>query len=159
MTETLPFDFPGYRVQGLIGRGGMGRVYRAEQIATRRPVAIKILTAGSVDPARLTDFRREASTLAQLEHPHIVPLYDYGERDGIPFLVVRFFGGGTVADRLTQGPIDLATALGWIRDVADALDSAHRRGITHRDVKPSNLLLDDSRSHLSGGFWDCRRGH
>jgi serine/threonine-protein kinase len=126
----------------------MGRVYRAEQIATRRPVAIKILAAGSVDPAL---FRREASTLAQLEHPHIVPLYDYGERDGIPTLLSAT-GGGTVADRLAAGPIDVATALAWIDDVAAALDTAHRRGITHRDVKPSNLLLDEAGHIYLGDF-------
>lgn len=152
MTETLPFNIPGYIVQGLAGRGGMGRVYRAEQIATRRPVAIKLLTGGVVDAARLATFRREASTLAGLEHPHIVPLYDYGEHDGIPYLVVRFFPGGTVADRLKSGPIDLNQAVPWIADVADALDAAHRRGVTHRDVKPSNMLLDEAGHIYLGDF-------
>ena len=144
MTDTLPLDIPGYVIQGLAGRGGMGLVYRAEQRATHRLVAIKLLTTGSVDAERLASFRREAATLAQLEHPRIVPLYDYGEHEGVPFLVVRFLDGGTVAERLKAGPIPLDTALRWIRDVADALDAAHRRGITHRDVKPSNLLLDSA---------------
>ena len=152
MTETAPLDFPGYAVQGLAGRGGMGRVYRAEQLATRRMVAIKLLTAGRVDPASLATFRREASTLAQLEHPHIVPLYDYGEQAGTPYLVVRFLSGGTMADRLKSGPVDPATAMRWITDVADALDAAHRRGITHRDVKPSNLLLDEAGHVYLGDF-------
>ncbi|MBF8255666.1 MAG: Protein kinase protein, partial [Anaerolineales bacterium] len=152
MTETVPLDFPGYVVQALAGRGGMGRVYRAEQLATRRLVAIKLLTAGRVDPQSLATFRREASTLAQLEHPHIVPLYDYGEHDGSPYLVVRFLSGGTVADRLKSGPIDVQTSVRWIADVADALDAAHRRGITHRDVKPSNLLLDEAGNVYLGDF-------
>jgi serine/threonine-protein kinase len=152
MTETMPLDFPGYAVQALAGRGGMGRVYRAEQLATRRPVAIKLLTAGRVDSESLATFRREASTLAQLEHPHIVPLYDYGEHAGTPYLVVRYLSGGTVANRLKAGPIEIRTAVRWITDVADALDTAHRRGITHRDVKPSNLLLDETGNVYLGDF-------
>ncbi|MBM2844252.1 MAG: protein kinase, partial [Anaerolineales bacterium] len=111
-----------------------------------------MLTAGRVDPQSLATFRREASTLAQLEHPHIVPLYDYGEHDGSPYLVVRFLSGGTVADRLKSGPIDLPTSVRWIAAVADALDTAHRRGITHRDVKPSNLLLDEAGNVYLGDF-------
>jgi hypothetical protein len=152
MTETLPFEFPGYVIQGLAGRGGMGLVYRAEQVATHRLVAIKLLTTGIVDADRLASFRREAATLAQLEHPHIVPLYDYGEQDGIPYLVVRFLDGGTVAERLKAGPIPLDTAGRWIEQVADALDAAHRRAITHRDVKPSNLLLDSAGNIYLGDF-------
>jgi len=152
MTETLPFDFPGYLTQGLAGRGGMGLVYRAEQVATHRLVAIKLMTTGSVDAGRLASFRREAATLAQLEHPNIVPLYDYGEHDGVPYLVVRFLDGGTVAERLGAGPIPVATTVRWITDVADALDAAHRRGITHRDVKPSNLLLDSAGNVYLGDF-------
>ncbi len=152
MIETLPFDIPGYLVQGLIGQGGMGRVYRAEQLATHRSVAIKLLTGGSVDENRLKGFRREAATLGQLEHPHIVPLYDFGEHDGVPYLVVRFLSGGTVADRLKSGPVEIDTALRWIPDVADALDTAHRRGIIHRDVKPSNLLLDEADNIYLGDF-------
>ncbi|HMK08048.1 MAG TPA: serine/threonine-protein kinase [Anaerolineales bacterium] len=152
MSESLPSDFPGYAVEGLVGRGGMGRVFRAVQIATRRPVAIKLLTTGKIDPGRLAAFRREAATLAQLEHPHIVPLYDYGEHNGVPYLVVRYLGGGTVADRLGSGPVAIGEALRWIGDTADALDAAHRRGITHRDVKPSNLLLDESGNVYLGDF-------
>jgi len=152
MSETDLLEFPGYLIQGLVGRGGMGLVYRAEQVATRRPVAIKLLTGGSVDPARLAAFRREAATLAQLEHPHIVPLYDYGEHGGVPYLVVRFLSGGTVADQLKTGPIDIDVAGRWVADVADALDTAHRRGITHRDVKPSNLLLDEAGNVYLGDF-------
>jgi len=152
MTDTLPLAIPGYVIQGLAGRGGMGLVYRAEQVATHRLVAIKLLTTGSIDAARLASFRREAATLAQLEHPHIVPLYDYGEHNGVPFLVVRFLDGGTVAERLKTGPISVDTSVRWIRDVADALDAAHRRGITHRDVKPSNLLLDSAGHVYLGDF-------
>jgi hypothetical protein len=152
MTETIPFEFPGYHLQSLVGRGGMGRVYRAEQLATRRTVAVKVLDRGTTDPAKLAAFRREAATVAQLEHPHVVPLYDYGDHQGTQYLVFRFLTGGTVADRIKAGPIEASTALHWIDDVADALDAAHQRGIIHRDVKPSNLLLDESGNVYLGDF-------
>ncbi len=126
MTETAAFDFPGYRLQSMVGRGGMGRVYRAEQLATHRTVAVKVLDRGTTDPAKLAAFRREAATVAQLEHPHVVPLYDYGDHQGTQYLVFRFLTGGTVADRIKAGPIETSTALHWIDDVADALDAAHR---------------------------------
>lgn len=152
MTETISFEFPGYRLEGMVGRGGMGRVFRAEQLATHRTVAIKILDRGTTDPARLAVFHREAATVARLEHPHVVPLYDYGDHQGTQYLAFRFLTGGTVADRIREGPIEAATALHWIDDVAGALDAAHQRGIIHRDVKPSNLLLDDSGIVYLGDF-------
>jgi len=152
MTETIPFDFPGYRLQGMVGRGGMGRVYRAEQLATHRAVAVKILDRGTTDPAKLAVFHREAATVAQLEHPHVVPLYDYGDHQGTQYLVFRFLTGGTVADRIKAGPVGVDTALRWIDDVAGALGAAHQSGIIHRDVKPSNLLLDESGNVYLGDF-------
>jgi serine/threonine-protein kinase len=88
-------------------------------------------------------FRREAEVVAHLEHPRIVPLYDFGEYAGAPYLVLRYLGGGSVADRLRSGPVDLATAARWIDSIADALDFAHKKNILHRDIKPSNILLDD----------------
>jgi hypothetical protein len=152
MTETIPFEFPGYRLESMVGRGGMGRVYRAEQLATHRTVAVKILDRGTTDPAKLAVFHREAATVAKLEHPHVVPLYDYGDHQGTQYLVFRFLTGGTVADRIKAGPIEVDTALRWIDDVAGALDAAHQRGIIHRDVKPSNLLLDESGNVYLGDF-------
>jgi hypothetical protein len=152
MTETISFEFPGYRLQTMIGRGGMGRVYRAEQLATHRTVAVKVLDRATTDPAKLDAFRREAATVAQLEHPHVVPLYDYGDYQGSQYLVFRHLTGGTVADRIKAGPIDANQALRWIDDVASALDAAHQRGIIHRDVKPSNLLLDESGNVYLGDF-------
>jgi len=152
MTETVSFEFPGYHLQGMVGRGGMGRVYRAEQLATHRTVAVKVLDRGTTDPAKLAVFHREAATVAQLEHPHVVPLYDYGDHQGTQYLVFRFLTGGTVADRIKAGRIDVNMALRWIDDVASALDAAHQRGIIHRDVKPSNLLLDESGNVYLGDF-------
>ncbi len=152
MTETISFDFPGYRLQSMVGRGGMGRVYRAEQLATHRTVAVKVLDRGTTDPGKLAAFRREAATVAQLEHPHVVPLYDYGDYQGTQYLVFRFLTGGTVADRIGAGAIEIGTAVRWIDDVASALMAAHQRGIIHRDVKPSNLLLDESGNVYLGDF-------
>ena len=152
MSEATSFGFPGYHLQSMIGRGGMGRVYRAEQLATHRTVAVKVLDRGTTDPLKLAAFRREAATVAQLEHPHVVPLYDYGDHQGTQYLVFRFLTGGTVADRIKSGPIDADQALRWIDDVANALDAAHQRGVIHRDVKPSNLLLDESGNVYLGDF-------
>ncbi len=152
MSEATSFGFPGYHLQSMIGRGGMGRVYRAEQLATHRTVAVKVLDRATNDPAKLAAFRREAATVAQLEHPHVVPLYDYGDHQGTQYLVFRFLTGGTVADRIKSGSTDVDQALRWIDDVANALDAAHQRGVIHRDVKPSNLLLDESGNVYLGDF-------
>jgi len=142
MPPELP-PIPGYTLTGRAGQGGMGTVYKAEQISPRRSVAIKVLSGANVNAAQMLAFRREAEVVAHLEHPRIVPLYDFGEYAGAPYLVLRYLGGGSVADRLRSGPLDLATAARWIDSIADALDFAHKKGILHRDIKPSNMLLDD----------------
>jgi len=147
-----PFpSIPGFTVLALAGQGGMGAVYKAEQHAPRRLVALKLLhQADSAED--LASFRQEAQTVAALEHPYIVPLYTFGENDGAPYLALRFLNGGTVAQRIANGPIDLNTAVRWITAIADALDFAHQRGIVHRDIKPSNLLLDDSNNAYLSDF-------
>jgi serine/threonine protein kinase len=137
-------QIPGYTVQAVAGRGGNGTVYRAEQASPKRLVALKLLTEKAASPASLAAFQREANTIARLEHPHILPVYGFGENNGRPYLVLRYLSGGSVADRLKKGPIDPRTALRWMRGVADALDFAHERGLVHRDVKPSNILLDQT---------------
>ncbi len=142
----MPPEFPpipGYTLTARAGQGGMGTVYKAEQISPRRTVAIKVLSGASVSAAQMVAFRREAEVIAHLEHPRIVPLYDFGEYASAPYLVLRYLGGGSVADRLRSGPVDLPTAARWIDSIADALDFAHKKGIFHRDIKPSNMLLDD----------------
>ena len=153
-TNTLNPDWPqipGFRIVALAGQGGMGAVYRAEQLSPRRVVALKVLRrAGSAED--LADFRKEAQTIAGLEHPHIVPLYAFGESGGAPYLALRFLNGGTVAQRLAAGPIQPAAAERWITAIADALDFAHQRGLVHRDVKPSNILLDDSNNAYLSDF-------
>jgi hypothetical protein len=142
--EALP-EIPGYEVLGQAGRGGMGAVYRAQQISTHRTVALKLLgRPGEAKQADLAQFRGEAEVVARLEHPHIVPLYDSGEVQGAPYLAMRYLSGGTVADRLVSGPIPPPQALGWLRAMAEAIDFAHNRGLIHRDIKPSNMLLDEA---------------
>src|SRR5512137_2114213 len=143
MDSTLP-QIAGYTLLGRAGQGGMGTVYKAEQISPRRSVAIKMLSGANITAAQMTAFRREAEVVAHLEHPGIVPLYDYGETAGTPYLVLRYLAGGSVADRLRSGPLDVATTARWIGGIADALDFAHQKGILHRDIKPSNILLDNA---------------
>jgi hypothetical protein len=146
MTPTAQSDFPaipGYQIEALAGRGGMGAVYRARQIATGRQIALKLLSSQAPNAATLDAFRREAELIAGLEHPHILPVYDFGEERGIPYLVMRYLPG-SLADQLRAGPVSLDTAVRWLSRLADALDFAHQKGIVHKDVKPSNALLDDA---------------
>ncbi len=120
----------------------MATVYRATDPAVGRTVAIKVLARQFVDqPDFRARFQREARAVAALEHPAIVPLYDFGEQDGEPFLVLRYLDGGSLADRLSA-PLSPAAALPVLRRVAEALDYAHANGVVHRDVKPANILFD-----------------
>ncbi|HEX9675171.1 MAG TPA: serine/threonine-protein kinase [Anaerolineales bacterium] len=161
-TPALP-QIPGFTVLGQAGKGGMGSVFIAEQHAPRRKVALKVL-ARAPDATTLEAFRREAAAIARLEHPRIVPLYSYGEHAGSPYLVMRYLGGGTVADRIRRGAVDLASAERWLQAMAEALDFAHQQGVIHRDVKPSNILLDEQSSAylsdfgIAGTLADARSG-
>jgi eukaryotic-like serine/threonine-protein kinase len=138
-----------YDILTLIGSGGMGEVYRARDTRLDRIVAIKVLPAHLADKPELRErFEREARTIASLNHPHISVLYDIGHQDGIDFLVMEYLEGETLAARLTKGPLPVEQVLRHAIDIADALDKAHRKGVTHRDLKPGNIMLTKSGAKL-----------
>ena len=133
-----------YEIVTLLGRGGMGEVYRALDTRVARTVAIKVLPSEAADqPDRRQRFEREARAVARLNHPHICALYDVGRQDGVEFLVMEYLDGETLAARLARGPLPLDEALTHAAALAGALARAHREGITHRDIKPSNVMLTE----------------
>ncbi|MFW6070067.1 MAG: serine/threonine protein kinase [bacterium] len=133
-----------YEVKSELGRGGMATVFLASDPLIGRDVAVKVLPREFLhDPSFRGRFEREARTIAMLEHPAIVPIYDFGEQDGQPYLVMRYMKGGTLGDRLREGPLEGTDASGILKRLADALDHAHNRGVIHRDLKPGNILFDE----------------
>src|ERR1700675_3485167 len=138
-----------YEVLSAIGAGGMGEVYRARDTRLDRTVAIKILPDHLADRADLRErFDREARAIAGLNHPHICTLYDVGHQDGTDYLVMEYLEGETLAQRLAKGPLPLDQVLRYAIEISDALDKAHRKGITHRDLKPGNIMLTKSGTKL-----------
>ena len=131
-----------YEILALLGKGGMGEVYRARDTRLKRDIAIKVLPDAWVhDADRLARFHREAELLATLNHPNIAAIYGFEEADGKSALLLELVEGPTLADRLTRGPVPLAEALSIARQIAEALDAAHERGIVHRDLKPANIKV------------------
>ncbi|MFL5628839.1 MAG: serine/threonine-protein kinase, partial [Ktedonobacteraceae bacterium] len=134
-------------LQKILGQGGMGAVFLAQQSRPRRQVAVKVLLPATAltkhqRAAFLERFRRETDAAASLEHPNILPVYEYGERDGFAYLVFPYISGGTLRDLLeNEGPLPLSKALNYTEQLAAALDFAHERGVVHRDVKPANILI------------------
>jgi tetratricopeptide (TPR) repeat protein/tRNA A-37 threonylcarbamoyl transferase component Bud32 len=133
-----------YHIVEAIGHGGMASVFKARQPTLDRDVAVKVLLPHqAATPEFRERFIREAKAIAQLNHPNILPVIDYGQEDDLNYIVMKYVASGTLADRLKR-PIDLAATTNLIGQIAAALDHAHQRGIIHRDVKPSNVLLDDN---------------
>ncbi len=131
-----------YQIMAQLGSGGMATVFKAYHAALDRYVAIKVLhPAFKQDPNFLSRFQREARIVAKLEHPHIVPVYDFSEASGQPYLVMRFIEGETLKARLASRALTLAEVQAVIKPVSEALAYAHGQGVLHRDVKPSNILL------------------
>ncbi len=145
-TDILDLVIPGYEILGPIGSGGMGRVYSARQLNLGRRVAIKVLT---IDPAgdhpeRIARFRREAEIMAGLSHPHVLPVFDFGEVDGRPYLVLEFVEGGDLRRIMPEGrAMPVAKVVESLGPVAEALEYLHARRILHRDLKPENILIQD----------------
>jgi Tol biopolymer transport system component/predicted Ser/Thr protein kinase len=138
-----------YEILSSIGAGGMGEVYRARDTRLDRIVAIKVLPAHLADRSELRErFEREARTIASLNHPHICTLFDIGQQDGIDYLVMEYLEGETLAQRLLKGSLPLEQALQYSIEISDALDKAHRKGVTHRDLKPGNIMLTKTGTKL-----------
>ncbi|MBI4230190.1 MAG: serine/threonine protein kinase [Planctomycetes bacterium] len=143
-TAGGPGRIGAYEIRGRVGAGAMGTVYRAYDPNLQREVALKVLHPQLASDANFVRrFRREAIVLARLRHPNIVPVYDLGEHEGIPYLAMAYLPGQTVRARVrTEGPRDARTALAWTSQALWGLCAAHAEGVVHRDVKPDNLLLD-----------------
>jgi tRNA A-37 threonylcarbamoyl transferase component Bud32 len=141
--EEIARRFPELEVLALIGEGGMGAVYKARQTKIERLVALKVLGFDALDhPAFAERFRREAVVLARLDHPSIVKLYDFGERDGLFFLVLEFVDGVNLRNLMQQRLLEPKQALAIVPQMCEALQFAHDEGVVHRDIKPENVLID-----------------
>ncbi|MCU0703578.1 MAG: serine/threonine protein kinase [Fimbriiglobus sp.] len=142
--RLAPSAIPGYRIEGVIGTGGMGTVYLARQLSLDRPVALKVMSpAWASDAVFAARFVREAYAAAQLNHPNVVQIFDIGEYGGSRYFSMEYVAGKCLADHVRgDGPLDVETAVGYALQAARGLKHAHDRGIVHRDVKPDNLLID-----------------
>jgi serine/threonine protein kinase len=150
--------FGDYELFEELGRGGMGVVYRARHNSLDRIVALKIVLGGSAATrADLARFRGEAETAARLNHPHIVPVYDVGDRDGLPYFTMRYVPGSTLAHRLADGPMQPREAAELLAPIARAIAHAHDQGVLHRDLKPSNILIDDEGQPFVSDFGLAKR--
>ena len=140
---SLPCSFGEYELLEELGRGGMGIVFRARQKTLGRVVALKLILHGQHGkPEVLARFHQEAKTIAQLDHPAILPIHEFGEVDGRPYFTMPLLSGQTLADKLQTGPMDNHAAASLIRDMARAIHTAHTAGVIHRDLKPANVMIE-----------------
>jgi eukaryotic-like serine/threonine-protein kinase len=141
-----------YEVQEFIGQGAMGLVYRAYHPQLERFGAVKVLQGIASTPDGTARFRHEAQAIAQMRHPNIVNVYDFGEYEGTPYMIVEYVPGGNLASKMEQKPLDRTIALRYLRGIAAGLDYAHSLGIVHRDVKPGNVLLEKDETPVLADF-------
>ncbi|MBZ0122986.1 MAG: serine/threonine protein kinase, partial [Roseovarius sp.] len=133
-----------YEIAAVLGRGGMATVYLARQTSMDRDVAIKVMARELADDEQfIARFQHEAQVIARLQHPHILPVIDFGREGKNIYIVMRLVRGGSLDDRLKSGPLDLPLASRMLAQIASALTFAHEQGIIHRDLKPNNVLLDE----------------
>jgi tRNA A-37 threonylcarbamoyl transferase component Bud32 len=145
---------PGYEILGVLGRGGMGVVYKARQESLKRLVALKMLLAGAhADTELLARFKAEAEAVARLQHPNIVQIFEVGEKDGLPYFSLEYVPDGTLAQKLDGTPWPPERAAQLVETLALAVQAAHERGIVHRDLKPGNILLAGDSSGASLAAW------
>src|SRR2546429_9255960 len=130
-----------YEVQDFIGQGAMGLVYRAYHAQLERTGAVKVMRARMPDPDPVARFRHEAQAIAKLRHPNIVDVYDFGDFQGTPYMIVEYIPGGSLAAKMNHGRPDQHSALRYLRGIAAGLDYAHGHGVVHRAVNPANVLL------------------
>src|SRR5712692_4951247 len=156
---TIGSELFGYRLEALLGRGGMGVVYKAYDPRLKRNVALKLIAPElSGDAAFRERFLAETELAASLEHPNVVPIHDAGEVDGQLYIAMRYVEGGELKTLLQkESPLEPARALAICGQVAAALDAAYARGLVHRDVKPSNVLLDENEHAYLADFGLSRR--
>ncbi len=141
-----------YEVQDFIGQGAMGVVYRAYHAQLARTGAVKVMQAITPDEDSIARFRHEAQAIAQMRHPNILNVFDFGEYQGMPYMIVEYVPGGSLANRLSGPQLDQAAALKYLRGIASGLDHAHGLGIVHRDVKPANVLLEKDDTPVIADF-------
>jgi serine/threonine-protein kinase len=132
---------PGYEIVGVLGHGGLGVVYKAQQLSLKRMVGLKMLLNTEADPIELGRFRAEAEAVAQLQHPNIVQIYEIGEHQGRPFFAMELVEGTNLAKALAHNLFPVRESAQLVAILADAIHTAHQRGIVHRDLKPGNILL------------------
>src|SRR5499427_7911394 len=140
MALTVGTQLGSHEITALLGKGGMGEVYRARDLRLKREVAIKILPEEFArDADRVSRFQREAEVLSSLNHPNIAAIHDLAEANGSRYLVLELVEGDTLADRIGRGPVPVEEALEIAKQMCEALEAAHERGIIHRDLKPANI--------------------